>query len=77
MPGSPAAEIGIQVGDVIVLIDGTDSEWLTLKEMDRMFGQTGNIYKLWIIRNHYLVIKKLKITNWTFPIKWQRQSKLP
>lgn len=60
--GTPAAKAGIRSGDIIALIDGTDSSALTLDEaVNKIRGEKGSEVKLTIVRGSQNP-QELKIT---------------
>jgi len=57
---SPAAQVGLQAGDVITSIDGRPASQFTLEEVRRLFRQPDHEYRLEIRRGGQVVNLKLK-----------------
>jgi predicted aspartyl protease len=59
--GSPAAEAGVQGGDVLTAIDGRAASEFTLEEIRRMFKQDGREYALTLKRGDKIFEVRLKL----------------
>lgn len=57
---SPAAQVGLQIGDVITSIEGRPAAQLTLEEVRRLFRQPDREYRLEVKRGGQVIPVKLK-----------------
>lgn len=63
-PGSPAARVGLMLGDIILTVNGREVQHLTLQEVNKFFrGKDGKTIKLKIDRNGVLMTFHFKLEN--------------
>ena len=61
VPGSPAADVGIQKGDIVAGIDDEPAADISLASIHQLFRQIGHKYKLLVERNGQIRTVELKM----------------